>query len=269
MVRARRRAADRSSAWPGAWVGVSICEDVWFDDGPVAQAGRAGADVVVNLNASPYNRGRRAERLAMLSRPGGRGRLRHRLREPGGRPGRARLRRRLARRGGRRDAGRPRARSSPRTWSSSTCPIGPHRPHAVTELLPRVAVTEPRRAERPALAPAPPRPPLSDHAEVYAALVLGTRDYLAQERLHRGGHRPVGRHRLVARGHRRRRRARARARVHGIAMPSRYSSEGSRRRRRARWPSDWASTSRWCRSRRPTSPSPPCWRPCSGASPSA
>ena len=51
----------------GAWVGVSICEDIWFDGGPVAQAGRAGADVVVNLNASPYNRGRRAERLAMLS----------------------------------------------------------------------------------------------------------------------------------------------------------------------------------------------------------
>src|SRR5580704_7425288 len=51
----------------GAWVGVSICEDVWFDEGPVAQAGHGGADVVVNLNASPYNRGRRAERLAMLS----------------------------------------------------------------------------------------------------------------------------------------------------------------------------------------------------------
>src|SRR5580704_7670967 len=43
----------------GAWVGVSICEDVWFPDGPVARQGRAGADVVVNLNASPYNRGRR------------------------------------------------------------------------------------------------------------------------------------------------------------------------------------------------------------------
>src|SRR6201996_682127 len=51
----------------GAWVGVSICEDVWCADGPVAQEGRAGADVVVNLNASPYNRGRRAERLTMLS----------------------------------------------------------------------------------------------------------------------------------------------------------------------------------------------------------
>src|SRR5580658_1973718 len=41
----------------GAWVGISICEDVWFDQGPVARQGRAGADVVVNLNASPYHRG--------------------------------------------------------------------------------------------------------------------------------------------------------------------------------------------------------------------
>src|ERR1019366_593926 len=50
----------------GAWVGISVCEDVWFPNGPVAQQGRAGADVVVNLNASPYNRGRRVERLSML-----------------------------------------------------------------------------------------------------------------------------------------------------------------------------------------------------------
>src|SRR5580698_7574964 len=50
----------------GARVGVTVCEDVWLDDGPVAQAGRAGADVVVNINASPYNRGRRAERMALL-----------------------------------------------------------------------------------------------------------------------------------------------------------------------------------------------------------
>src|SRR5580658_9580702 len=51
----------------GAWVGVSICEDVWLPGGPVAQQGRAGADVVMNLNSSPYNRGRRAERLSMLT----------------------------------------------------------------------------------------------------------------------------------------------------------------------------------------------------------
>src|SRR6204780_3306367 len=50
----------------GAWVGISVCEDVWFPDGPVAQEGQAGADIVVNLNASPYNRGRHNERLAML-----------------------------------------------------------------------------------------------------------------------------------------------------------------------------------------------------------
>ena len=32
----------------------------------MAQAGRAGADVVVNLNASPYNRAGGAERVALL-----------------------------------------------------------------------------------------------------------------------------------------------------------------------------------------------------------
>ena len=47
-------------------VGVSICEDVWAPGGPVAELGRAGAQVVVNMNASPYSRGRRAERLSML-----------------------------------------------------------------------------------------------------------------------------------------------------------------------------------------------------------
>jgi NAD+ synthase (glutamine-hydrolysing) len=50
----------------GVLVGVSICEDVWTAGGPVAALGRAGAQVVVNLNASPYSQGRRAERLAML-----------------------------------------------------------------------------------------------------------------------------------------------------------------------------------------------------------
>jgi NAD+ synthase (glutamine-hydrolysing) len=50
----------------GALMGVSICEDVWEDGGPVAALGRAGAQLVVNLNGSPYSRGRRAERLAML-----------------------------------------------------------------------------------------------------------------------------------------------------------------------------------------------------------
>jgi NAD+ synthase (glutamine-hydrolysing) len=51
----------------GVPVGVSVCEDVWFPGGPVADQGRAGAALVVNLNASPYSIGRRADRLAVLA----------------------------------------------------------------------------------------------------------------------------------------------------------------------------------------------------------
>jgi NAD+ synthase (glutamine-hydrolysing) len=51
----------------GVPVGVSVCEDVWFAGGPVADQGRAGARLVVNLNASPYSIGRRADRLAVLA----------------------------------------------------------------------------------------------------------------------------------------------------------------------------------------------------------
>jgi NAD+ synthase (glutamine-hydrolysing) len=50
----------------GLAVGVSICEDVWSPEGPVVELGRGGADLVVNINASPYSHGRWGERLAML-----------------------------------------------------------------------------------------------------------------------------------------------------------------------------------------------------------
>lgn len=43
-------------------VGVTVCEDLWGAGGPIPEAARAGAEVVVNLNASPYHRGKRAER---------------------------------------------------------------------------------------------------------------------------------------------------------------------------------------------------------------
>ena len=51
----------------GVPVGVSVCEDIWFAGGPVADQGRAGAKLVVNLNASPYSIGRRDDRLAVLA----------------------------------------------------------------------------------------------------------------------------------------------------------------------------------------------------------
>ena len=46
-------------------MGVSICEDLWFPDGPVAGQGAGGARLVVNMNASPYSIGREADRLAV------------------------------------------------------------------------------------------------------------------------------------------------------------------------------------------------------------
>jgi NAD+ synthase (glutamine-hydrolysing) len=39
----------------GVPVGVTVCEDAWAADGPMAATARAGAQVLVNLNASPYD----------------------------------------------------------------------------------------------------------------------------------------------------------------------------------------------------------------------
>ena len=52
-------------------VGVTICEDVWLP-GPVAQAANVGAQLLVNLNASPYHAGKGEQRLTALQ---------HRVRE--------------------------------------------------------------------------------------------------------------------------------------------------------------------------------------------
>jgi NAD+ synthase (glutamine-hydrolysing) len=46
----------------GVPVGVTICEDLWTEEGPVQAAARAGARVIANLNASPYHRGKRDDR---------------------------------------------------------------------------------------------------------------------------------------------------------------------------------------------------------------
>lgn len=51
----------------GVRVGITICEDIWFPGGPVEeQVARGGAELILNLSASPFNRGKHAyrERLA-------------------------------------------------------------------------------------------------------------------------------------------------------------------------------------------------------------
>ncbi len=50
----------------GVAVGLLICEDVWTENGPAAQLAAQGATLLVVANASPFARGRRAEREAML-----------------------------------------------------------------------------------------------------------------------------------------------------------------------------------------------------------
>ncbi len=50
----------------GVRVAVSVCEDLWFASGPMVAQAEAGAELLVNINASPYSRGRRAERLSVL-----------------------------------------------------------------------------------------------------------------------------------------------------------------------------------------------------------
>ena len=50
----------------GVAVGLLICEDVWTSDGPAAELARNGATLIVVANASPYARGRREDREAML-----------------------------------------------------------------------------------------------------------------------------------------------------------------------------------------------------------
>ena len=47
-------------------VGVSICEDIWLPDGPPAAQAAAGAQILLNINASPFHRGKAAEREEMI-----------------------------------------------------------------------------------------------------------------------------------------------------------------------------------------------------------
>jgi NAD+ synthase (glutamine-hydrolysing) len=51
----------------GAQVGISVCEDAWDPTGPVSAQAAAGAELVVNINASPYYAQRLAERQRMLA----------------------------------------------------------------------------------------------------------------------------------------------------------------------------------------------------------
>jgi NAD+ synthase (glutamine-hydrolysing) len=52
-------------AWQGKQVGLTICEDAWFAH-PTLQAKAAGAELLININASPYEQDKAAQRLHVL-----------------------------------------------------------------------------------------------------------------------------------------------------------------------------------------------------------
>jgi NAD+ synthase (glutamine-hydrolysing) len=51
----------------GVRVAISICEDAWSPSGPIITQAAGGAELVVNVNASPYYAGRLHERETMLA----------------------------------------------------------------------------------------------------------------------------------------------------------------------------------------------------------
>ncbi len=219
----------------GVPVGVSVCEDLWFPSGPVAALAAGGARLIVNVNASPYAIGRGADRLAVArQRVAEAGCAIAYVNQVGGQDelvfdGGSFV---VDRGGAVVAAAAPFAETIltvdvevPGTDGGGTgrgdAPASTGRPGD----LPVVPVsTGPRHPER---RPAPPPPPtLGPDAEVYGALVLGTRDYLAKNGfvdavVGLSGGVDSALVATVAVD------AIGAEHVHALALPSRYSSEGS------------------------------------------
>ena len=51
----------------GVSVGVNICEDVWYPVGPIVVQRDSGAELIVNINASPFHAGKRSYREKMIA----------------------------------------------------------------------------------------------------------------------------------------------------------------------------------------------------------
>jgi NAD+ synthase (glutamine-hydrolysing) len=213
----------------GATVGVSICEDLWFPGGPVAELGARGAQLVVNLNASPYSIGRRLERIDVLEeRVAEAGCAICYVNQVGGQD-------ELVFDGGSLVVDRQGtivAEAAQFSEEILVCDIElPDQPnskqgnpneHAALKVISLSPVTR-----DPVCLPAPaPLAALEPDAEVYEALRLGTRDYLRKNGFTdaviglSGGidSSLVAAIAVDALGA---------EHTHGIAMPSRYSSEGS------------------------------------------
>ncbi len=51
----------------GEKIGINICEDIWFDEGPTEEQVAKGANFIINISASPFYAGKREIRRNILS----------------------------------------------------------------------------------------------------------------------------------------------------------------------------------------------------------
>jgi len=51
----------------GVRIGVSVCEDCWYPAGPMAWEAHHGAELLLNINGSPYHEGKRVPREEMIA----------------------------------------------------------------------------------------------------------------------------------------------------------------------------------------------------------
>jgi NAD+ synthase (glutamine-hydrolysing) len=196
----------------GVPVGVSVCEDIWAVDGPPSQQAEAGAAILVNINGSPYHRGKGEERAALLARAAERSGVPVvYVNMVGGQDelvfdGESMVF----------DAqGRLLYRAEQFREERFVLDVPVAIDAEADPVRPRASLDAPTPKDR-----------LSDEAEVYAALVTGLRDYV-----HKSGFREVviglsggidsALTCAIAVD------ALGAGAVHGIAMPSRYSSTGS------------------------------------------
>jgi NAD+ synthase (glutamine-hydrolysing) len=209
----------------GVSVGVNVCEDIWYPGDPTQAQARAGARVIVNINGSPYNAGKRDFRQQMLAaRARDYGVFLCYTNQVGGQD-------ELVFDGGSMvldpDGGLV-AQAAMFEEELLVCDLslGEAKDAKQSRRVRRVNLSDkPFVGDKP---PAEPRlaAPLEGEAEVYAALVTGTRDYVRKTEFQKvvialSGGIDSSLVAAVATD------AIGKENVVGVSMPSRYSSEGS------------------------------------------
>jgi NAD+ synthase (glutamine-hydrolysing) len=216
----------------GVRCGVSICEDAWSPTGPIADQAAGGAELVLNINASPFYAGRLVERERMLAtRATDAGCVLVYINQVGGQDelvfDGASL---VVGANGEVLASAPQFEEDLLVVDLDVRPVFRKRlldprGRASAPALPTVVVTETSRATSPSVAPRT-APPLDRIEEIYGALVVGTRDYVTKNRftdvvIAMSGGIDSSLVACIAVD------ALGADHVHGVAMPSRYSSAGS------------------------------------------